>query len=48
MAATGNADIGLHDEDDDEFEGAIGKSEKRAEKAVGVADGSPSVQRPCS
>lgn len=41
------SDTGL-DNDDDEFERAIRKSEKMAERAVAVAGGSPSVQRPCS
>jgi UDP:flavonoid glycosyltransferase YjiC (YdhE family) len=40
--------IGLYNEDDDESERAIRKSEEMAEKEVAVAEGSPSVQRPCS
>ncbi len=39
------SDIGLHNEDDDEFERAIRESEKVAENAVAVAGGSRSVQQ---
>jgi UDP:flavonoid glycosyltransferase YjiC (YdhE family) len=42
------SDIGLDDEEDEEFERARGKSENMAEKATAVAGGSPGVQRPPS
>lgn len=42
------SDMGVGDEEDEEFERARGKSEKMAKKAATVADGSPGVQRPPS
>ena len=42
------SDLGLDDEDDDEFEWIIKKSENMAGKAAAVTGGSPDVQRPPS